>query len=533
MFDLLLKNGLVVDGSGSPAVKADIGINGGKITAVSPSLAGEAAKTIDLAGRIATPGFIDIHRHADAALFRPGFGEAELRQGITTIVNGNCGMSIAPLPLASERREEMLRFLAPVTGELPDEIRFETFSEYAATLKRPLPLNVASLAGSGTIRAAAWAFRKSFPGASSLKKIHESLEDALAAGAMGVSLGMSYMPDSYYTAAELAKALSPLSGSGRPLVCHVRGEGDLLYESVQEVIRVARLLHSPLRISHFKCIGRRNWKTLTAKVIALIEQNRQEGMKIDCDAYPWTAGSTQMLCLLPPAFLEGGPEATCLRLQNREQRRACRAIMRKPTGASGAFENIVYGVGWEAIYVGGLESEQNRPLIGKNIAEIAAARNADPYDTAFDLLAEERCNVTMVDYITCDEDIETILRLPYTSIISDAIYHAGRPHPRNNSNISQVFHELVCRRRALSVEEAVHKLTGLPARDMGLARKGLLRPGWDADITVFRPERISPPAGYAEPERLTTGIDHVFIAGEEAVRGDFLTGALLGTYLAV
>ncbi|GHV44070.1 dihydroorotase [Spirochaetia bacterium] len=538
MFDLLLKNGLIADGSGSPAQKGDIGIKGGKIAAVAVALTADAAKVIDLEGRTVAPGFIDIHRHADAALFRSGFGEAELRQGITTVVNGNCGMSIAPLPLSPERRREMLRFLAPVTGTLPDEVRFEAFSEYAALLKnRPLPLNVAALAGSGTIRAAAWGFQKNFPDDEALKKIHKSLEDALTAGAPGVSLGMSYMPDSNYTATELAKALAPLEGSGRPLVCHVRGEGDLLYESVEEVIEAARLLKTPLRISHFKCIGRRNWKTLIAKVITLIEECRQGGMRIDCDAYPWTAGSTQMLCLLPPAFLEGGPEAAGLRLRDSEQRRACREILLEP---GRDFENIVYGVGWGSIYVSGLGSEKNRPLVGKSIAEIAAAHNIDPYDAAFDLLAEEHCNVTMVDYITCDEDIETILRLPCTSIISDAIYPGqGRPHPRNNSNISQVFHELVCRRRILTVEEAVHKLTYLPAEAMGLHYKGLLRAGFDADITVFRPENISPPADYAEPERLTSGIDYVFITGKEAVRGDKLslteplTGTACGSYLAV
>jgi N-acyl-D-aspartate/D-glutamate deacylase len=544
MFDLLLKNGLVADGSGSAAVKGDIGITGGKIAAVAPALSGDATEVIDLEGRLAVPGFIDIHRHADAALFRPGFGEAELRQGITTIVNGNCGMSIAPLPLSTEGRTELLRFLAPVTGPLPGEIRFETFSEYATLLKnRSLPLNIAMLAGSGTIRAAAWGFQKNFPGADALKKIHRSVEDALSAGAAGVSIGLSYMPDSNYTATELAKALAPLSGSGRPLVCHVRGEGDLLYESVEEVIEAVRLLKTPLRISHFKCIGRRNWKTLTAKVIALIEENRRAGMRIDCDAYPWTAGSTQMLCLLPPAFLEGGPEATTLRLRDAEQRKACREIMLEPgkDAAGGSFENIVYGVGWEAVYVSGLGSEKNRPLVGKSIAEIATGRGVDPYDTAFDLLAEEHCNVTMVDYITCDEDIETILRLPYTSIISDAIYPGqGRPHPRNNSNISQVFHELVCRRRVLSAEKAVHKLTGLPAEAMGLCRKGLLRPGYDADITVFRPENISPPADYAvqgewitASEQFISGIDYVFIAGEAAVRGDRLTGVNRGSFLAV
>jgi N-acyl-D-aspartate/D-glutamate deacylase len=514
MFDLVLKNALVLDGSGAAAFTGDVGVMGGRIAAVEPRLEGEARQTIDLEGRIAAPGFIDIHRHADAALFRPNFGEIELRQGITTIVNGNCGLSIAPLPLL--RREEILRFLAPVTGTLPGDIRFETFSEYAALLKGragALPLNVAMLAGSGTMRAAAAGYDGGPLSAEALAQIHTSLEDALAAGAPGVSVGFSYLPDIYYNVAELAAALAPMAGGGRPLVCHIRGEGDLFYESTVEAIEAAKLLKVPLRISHFKCIGRRNWGMLLEKVIALIERNREDGMKIDCDAYPWTAGSTQMLCLLPPAFLEGGFTATARRLRDPAERRRCREILLQP---GKDFENIVYGMGWEAIYVSGLDSEKNQPLVGKNITEIAAIRGTDPFDVLFDLLAEENCKVSMVDYITCQDDIDRILSLPYTSIISDATYpDSGRPHPRTYSNISMVFHEVVG--RVLSLEDAVHKLTGLPAQAMGLKGKGLLRPGYDADMVIFRPENISASSDYANPARLSSGFEHVFIAGRPAL----------------
>jgi N-acyl-D-aspartate/D-glutamate deacylase len=486
---------------------------------------------VELQGETAAPGFIDIHRHADAAVFKPGFGEAELRQGITTIVNGNCGMSIAPLP--AERRAEMLGFLSPVTGSLPDGIRFETFSEYTALLKsRPLPLNFAMLAGSGTMRAAAAGYGAETLDAENIKKIHASLEDALAAGALGVSAGLSYLPDLHFTAASLAEALAPMGGknaAGPPLVCHVRGEGDLLYPSAAEAVEAARLLGASLRISHFKCIGRKNWGAGLEKVIALIERNREDGMRIDCDAYPWTAGSTQLLCVLPPSFLAGGIDAVLRRLRDPEARAQCRKILGEP---GGDFENIVLGVGWEAIYVTGLESEQNRPLIGKSIAEIAALRGIDPFDAAFDILAEERGNVTMVDYIVREEDIDRIIRLPYTSIISDAIYSdTGLPHPRNTTNISMVFHELVRRRRVLSPEEAVHKLTGLPAEAMGLAGKGLLKPGFDADIVVFRPEHISAPADYISPGRFSSGFDYVFIAGQAVLEKDKLTGTRPGAYI--
>jgi N-acyl-D-aspartate/D-glutamate deacylase len=531
MFDLLLKNARIIDGSGRPAFTGDIGVRDGKIEAAGPRVDGEAARTIRLRGEIAAPGFLDIHRHADAAVFKPGFGEAELRQGITTIVNGNCGMSVAPLPAA--RRAEILGFLAPVTGSLPEEIRFEKFSEYTALLQsRPLPLNLAMLAGSGAMRAAAAGYSAETLEPGDIKKIHAYLEDALSAGALGVSAGLSYLPDLHFNAASLAEALAPLgrkdAAAGPPLVCHVRGEGDLLYESATEAIEAARLLGAPLRISHFKCIGRKNWGAGLEKVIALIERNREDGMRIDCDAYPWTAGSTQMLCLLPPSFLAGGTGEILRRLRDPEERAQCREILGKP---GKDFENIVLGVGWEAIFVTGLETEKNRPLIGKSLTEIAALRGAAPFEAALDLLAEEQGNVTMVDYITREEDIDRIIRLPYTSIISDSVYSSrGLPHPRNTTNIAKVFHELVCRRHVLSPEEAVRKLSGLPAEAMGLTGKGFLMPGFDADIVIFRPENISAPADYTAPNRFTAGFDYVFIAGRAALEKDKRTGINAGAY---
>ncbi|MDR3193134.1 MAG: amidohydrolase family protein [Treponema sp.] len=541
MFDVLLKNGRIVDGTGAPALQGDLGIKDGRVAALESRITGNAGRVIELRGELVAPGFIDIHRHADAAVFRPGFGEAELRQGITTIINGNCGLSLVPLP--ASRRAEILDFLAPVTGTLPEKdgqgrpVRFESFSEYVSLLKTmALPLNVGILAGSGTTRAAVMGYGGGVPGEEDLGRIHVCLEDALAAGAPGVSVGFSYLPDMHYNAAGLAAALAPLSkrgglssgAGGRPLVSHVRGEGDLLYPSVAEAIEAARLLRIPLRISHFKCIGRKNWGAGLEKVIALIERNREEGMRIDCDAYPWTAGSTQLLCVLPPSFLAGGIGETLRRLRDPEERAGCRRALSRP---GGDFENVVLGVGWEAIYVTGLGSEENRPLIGKSIAEIAAIRGTDPFDTAFDLLAEERCNVTMVDYIACQEDIDRILRLPYTSIISDSLYSGrGLSHPRTNTNISMVFHELVSRRKVLSPEEAVRKLTGLPAEAMGLSGKGLLKPGFDADIAIFRPENISAPADYVKPDRFTAGFDYVFIAGQAVLEKDSLTGLRPGRY---
>ena len=526
MFDYLLTNAVVIDGSGGPSYAANIGISDGKISAIAPCAQAEANNLIDLEGRILTPGFIDIHRHADAALFRPGFGTAELCQGITTIINGNCGLSIAPLP--SSRREEILNYLQPVTGSLPEDVEFEGFSGYAALLKqRDLPLNIGMLAGSGTMRTAVCGYRDLDN--TSLKQLHKVLEDALYSGVFGVSVGLAYMPDNFYTPSDLALALAPISGSGIPLVFHLRAEGRLLYESVIEAIQAVKLLNVPLHISHFKCIGRKNWGRVLGKTIELIEQSRQDGIGISCDVYPWTAGSTQMASLLPPEFLQGGPSQTTLRLLEPKQREICRDIMSRP-GAD--FENIVESMGWQSIFVSGLRSEKNSWCIGKNIEEIAIHLGKDPFDAALNLLAEENCNVTMVDYIACEEDIETILRLSYSSVISDTIYaEGGLPHPRGYGNTAMLFNEYVKKRSTLTMEQMIHKLTALPAKTMGIKNKGLIKEGFDADILVIEKEGISSEANYQNPCCLSKGIYLAMVNGKVALKKSTVTNAKNGSYI--
>ncbi|MCL2856315.1 MAG: amidohydrolase family protein [Oscillospiraceae bacterium] len=528
MYDFLFTNASVIDGSGAAPYTADIGVSDGKIVAISPSLQVDASRKIDLDGRILAPGFIDIHRHADAALLRPEFGEAELFQGITTIVNGNCGMSVTPLSLPY--REEVLGYLSPVVGSLPAGVEFESFSSYVSLLKRrALPLNIGSHVGSGTMRATAIGYREKSLSNSAQKLLHQSLEEAMSAGALGVSVGFSYMPDLYYSPEELAEALAPMRGTDIPLVCHVRGEGDMLYESVREAIEAAKLLSVPLHLSHFKCIGRRNWGTLLGKTIELIEDSRQSGTEIMCDVYPWAAGSTQMACLLPPQFLQGGPTQVVERLADTKKRKVCRDIMSRP---SSEFENIAESMGWQSIYVSGLGSEKNRWCIGKSIVQIAEIRKVDPFDAACDLLVEENCNVTMVDYITCEEDIETILRLNYSCLISDAIYpDSGLPHPRGYGNVAMFLSEYVKKRGTLTIEQAVHKMTALPAKAMRIKTKGLIREGFDADIVVIEKDGIRSEADFENPTRLTEGIYLAMVNGKIVLEGGSITGAMSGRYV--
>ena len=308
MFDYLIQNGTLIDGTGAPAAAADVAIKDGKIAAVGDLKDASAGTVLDAAGKDVTPGFIDIHRHADAALFRPHFGELELKQGLTTIVNGNCGLSVTPC--AGAYKKEIEAYLTPVAGALPENADFSSLASYlCAAKKTPSPINTAMLAGSGTIRACAAGFGTPELDAAQMAEIHCLIEQELAAGALGFSLGLGYAPDCFYSTEALIEALQPLKNSGIPITVHMRQEGSGVVDALREMITVAKALHTPVEVSHLKSIGKANWRRCTPEMLRLMQEARQEGVEIACDVYPYTAGSTQLVHVLPPESQKGGLEA--------------------------------------------------------------------------------------------------------------------------------------------------------------------------------------------------------------------------------
>ena len=343
MLDLLIRGGTVIDGTGAPGFSADVAVEGGVIAAVEPLPPDTPARrVIHAAGKLVTPGFIDIHRHADAAAFRPGFGELELRQGLTTIVNGNCGLSAAPFGPA--HREEILAYLAPITGEAPPELETETLAGYFAS-QPPAPIHTGMLVGAGVLRADAAGYALQRLEKRHYDAIHRSMERALSDGAVGVSLGLGYAPECFYTTRELIEALRPLSGGDVPVTVHMRQEGAGVVDSVREMLTVARTLRIPLQISHLKAMGRDSWGKKIPQVLELLEEARQEGLDVGCDVYPYTAGSTQLLHILPPEFLAGGMEAVVRRLSDPAARREL--AQRIQSGAG--FDDIARLAGWDGI----------------------------------------------------------------------------------------------------------------------------------------------------------------------------------------
>lgn len=522
MFDTLLRGGTVIDGTGRAAFAADIAIENGKIAAVGQLSHAEARQVVNCTGLTVTPGFIDIHRHADGAAFRPGFGEWELCQGLTTIVNGNCGLSAAPFGPANETA--IRAYLQPITGTLPPELDTRTMAGYFRSLPA-LPLNVGMLVGAGILRADTAGYQLTELEDSHFAAIHRQMERALADGVLGVSLGLGYAPECFYSTADLIRALQPVAGTDIPVTVHMRQEGGGVVDSVQEMIAVARALHCPVHISHLKAMGRDNWGKRIPQVLSLLEQAQNEGLRVDCDVYPYTAGSTQLLHILPPDYLTGGMEAVVERLKDKEVRRQLAARIESGAG----FDDIAKLAGWDGIYLTSLHCPEDHPYQGHNLMEIAALMGQDPLSSCCELLAREHGQITMIDFMASEEDICDILRSPLSCVISDATYPTeGQLHPRVCGNVTHLLEHFVREKGALTWEQAVHKLTDRPAQVLRLKNKGRLEAGYDADVCVFDPQALHERATYTEPQQTSQGMTHVLVNGTFAIREGELTGAKPG-----
>ena len=459
-----------------------------------------------------------MHRHGEAAAFRPDYGKAELKQGLTAVVNGNCGLSMAPVQ--GPFRREILNYLAPVVGDMPNGCDFSTLAEYREQLTRvPQRIHNGMLVGMGTLRGCAAGFRDGALTGEEYRFIWKLLEQGLAEGALGVSLGLGYAPECFYDTAGLIRALEPLRHSGKIITVHMRQEGDGVVEALEEMLAVARELDTPVQISHLKAIGKRNWNRSVPKMLEMLRAARAEGMDVTCDVYPYPAGSTQLIHVLPPEFQAGGMDALTSALKDPERR----AVMRRRMETAQDFENLSLLVGFENIQATSLRQPENRQFEGKNIIEIAEMQGKDPYDALFDLLASEHCAPSMIDRITSEEDIDRILKEPYSSVISDATYpENGLMHPRVYGNIPRLLEHYVKERKLLTIEEAVRKITGLPAERFGLHTKGHIAVGMDADLCLFDLSNIHQTGTWQKPDQLAAGMDTVFVMGKPAIwEGEF------------
>ena len=397
-----------------------------------------------------------------------------------------------------------------------------------AARRQPSPIHTAMLAGSGTIRACADGFSAPTLDAAQLRTVQSLIERELAAGALGVSLGLGYAPDCFYSTETLIEALRPLQDSGIPITVHMRQEGSGVVGALQEMIAVARALRTPVEISHLKSIGKANWRSCTPEMLRLMAEARQEGVRIACDVYPYTAGSTQLVHVLPPETQQGGMEALTEHLADPAFRETLKARML--TGSD--FENISLLAGFENIVVSSVRLDGLRQYEGQSIAQIAEQQGKDPFTCLFDLLQAAHCDVTMIDFIAAEDDICDILRDAHSCVISDSTYPTtGMLHPRVYGTYTTLLEHFVREKQVLSLEAAVHKVTGRPAAVMGLRTKGVLAQGMDADINIFDPAQIHTRATYQDPAQFSDGLDTVFVSGQPAILHGALTGRKDGTVL--
>lgn len=523
----VIQGGILYDGSCKAGTKADLLIENGKIAAIDTNIENVEAQVINAAGLAVTPGFIDVHRHCDVAPMRDSdFGVLELTQGLTSTIVGNCGL--APVPLKPAMQQECSNYLEPVIGPLPTSLIYEKYTDYFNALEASNPaINMGVLAGAGAIKTALKGYTSVSYTQAELKQAAAYVEDAMQQGAYGVSLGIMYLPECYSTTDELAQVVAPAAKANGILTTHIRGEGDSLVSSVEEVIEIARRTGIRLQISHFKATGIHNWNNKIHKAIASIEKARAEGLAVTADFYPYTGGSTTLLSLIPPTALNGGGAATLQLLATPEGKALLRTEIYK---THSGWDNMALSIGWERILISSTTLPQHASYSGHDIATLAAKEGySDASDFICDLLVAEGGRVGIVVLSMSQDDVDTVAKLPYTTLISDGLYGGGaNPHPRLYGSFPRFIHEYVNKRKVVTLEQAIYKMSGMPAEVFGIEKRGFLKAGYHADICIFNPATLTDKAEYANSRQLSTGMEWVFINGQPVLTG----GKMLATHPA-
>ncbi len=533
MKTILIKNGTVYDGLGNPGQKADVYLADGKVEKIAPALTCEADVVIDASGKAVTPGIVDIHRHHDAKpLNDPAFGLRELRQGITTAVSGNCGISMVPRPEDPERAKEYYAFEEAVMGPIGLDGPV-TYREYLDALRKvDLPLNTAAMIGTGTAKICVKNFSDTPYTEEELEKTEALIEDALAQGAPAISLGIMYLPECYSSTEEFARILRPVGKYGRVITTHIRGEGDSMVDSVKEVIEIARKAGCALEISHFKSCGMKNWRKEIHRAIALIEEARAQGMDVTCDFYPYEGGSTALTTMLPPVFVAGDMQKALKKLGTPE---GVEEFRKTSSVLYDDWDNFCITLGWDRIIISGVTVKENEKFLGMTVTDAAEKFGfEDAAALAAYLMYSEDGKCAIINMSMCQEDIDTIAHLPYSNIISDAIYaQTDTPHPRMFGAFPKALREYVRERGVLTFEEALRKMTSQPAARMGLAGRGQRAEGAFADVLVFDPAVFTDHATFTDPANLATGLDKVIVNGQIVIDNDELVCRSAGRVLTV
>lgn len=526
MLDILVRNGEVVDGTGEPRFRADVGIAGDRVVEIGTLPDAEATTVIDASGCVVTPGFVDMHSHTDFTLPINPTADSLVKQGITTAVVGQCGSTT--VPLLTETREQVIASMKSEDRPLPwDEwSTYGSFLDYLARIGTSI--NVVPLVGQGTIRASVMGYVADPADTAQMTRMKTEVVSAMDDGAIGVSTGLIYPPGSYAKTEELIEFTRPAGERDGHYFSHIRGEGRTLLDAVAEAIRIGRDTGAAVHIGHFKAAGRENWDK-SAQALELIDRARADGLAITADLYPYMASSTGLGAMLPEWAHEGGKEAVLERLNDGETRKRMKDGM-----ASGVYSR---GAEWDKVLIS--RSPRNRDYEGRCVAELAAETGKNPRDWVFDALLETELDVSMVKFGMSEENRVQELRHPAMMIGTDGSGLAtegplstGVPHPRSYGAFPRVLGHYVRELGVIPLEQAIWKMSGLPAQMLRWTDRGQLKPGSRADVVVLNPGTVSDRATYEAPHQYPEGIHHVIVNGQIVVRDGTHTqsrpGAILG-----
>ena len=528
-YDILIRGGMVYDGTGGPGRRVDVGIKGDRIAAVGDLSAAAATSTTDAGGLAVAPGFVNMLSWSVDSLIADGRSQGELRQGITTQIFGE-GSSMGPFTPEMKARAEAQM------GDIKYHIDWTTLSEGLRGLeRRGVSQNVASFIGATTVREHVIGLEDKAPTPAQLEAMRALVRSEMEAGALGIGSSLIYAPAFYASTEELIELCKVAAQYHGKYISHLRSEGNKLTEAVGELIRIAREAHIPAEIYHLKAAGRANWPKMD-QVIGMIEAARAEGLAITADMYTYEAGSTGLDASMPPWVLDGGYEAAYKRLSDPATRGKIARAIRTP---SADWENLFLAAGSpDRVLLVEFKSDALKPLTGKTLAQAAAARGEDPIDTIMNLVLEDRSRVGTVYFMMSEDNIRKQIALPWVSFGSDAASMAPEPpftksstHPRAYGNFARLLGKYVRDEKVIPLQEAVRRLTGLPATNLGLQDRGFIRAGGFADIVVFDPATIADTATFEKPHQYAVGMRQVFVNGTQVLKDGEHTGAKPGRAL--
>ncbi|MBM4339994.1 MAG: D-aminoacylase [Deltaproteobacteria bacterium] len=529
-FDLLIKNGHLIDGTGNPYYRADIGIANGQIIRINREINQKGSqRVIQADGSIVSPGFVDTHSHDDLYLLINPTCDEKILQGVTTIVIGNCGFSMTPI--SEDHRTDIKDTLRVMGGEhlSEEDLEIRSFDDYLRKLEDLKPgINILPLVGHSTVRIAVLGSANRVPTDSELKRMKELVANAMGDGAWGISTGLIYAPGNYAGTDEIIELSKVASQFNGIYASHIRSEGDSLIPALTEAIKIGEEANIPVHVAHHKVIGKNNWGK-SVETLKMMAEARARGVEITCDQYPYRAGSTFLAAVLPPSILSDGPEVFSEKLKDPTIRREVIAEIEK--GGEGQWENLIKGAGFENLVISA--SPNHHDYIGRSIADIAKRENKSPYDVIFDLVVEEKRGTIIILFVMSEEDIKRIIQSPFTMIGTDGIpgFGVSKVHPRFTGTFPKVLGRYVREKGPLSLEEAIRKMTSLPAQTFRVKKKGLLKEGFDADIVIFNPKTIIDKSTYEDPKQKPEGISYVLVNGEIAVDNGKVMGATSGKVL--